>query len=121
MYMTGKNKLVLDFVLQAQREHPRGMPPSLRAIARGCGLGSAAAAQYHMKKLVDMGLAEGTEDKARMYRVIDVQEELITLQRAAQRYRPEQIFGREALDAWARRVGYDLYPRVVSQETGTSL
>jgi SOS-response transcriptional repressor LexA len=105
-FLTGKNQKVFDFMLAAQREHPQGMPPSLRTIARGCGLGSAAAAQYHAKKLVDLGMAEETGDSARKYRVLDKHAEMTALQRAARNYRPEQVFGLDVLNDWARRAGY---------------
>jgi len=103
--LTGKNKMVFDFMLASQREHSQGRPPSLREIARGCGLGSAAAAQYHAKKLVDMGMAEATGDGASRYRVLDTEAELVILQRAATRFKPEQIFSEIKLYAWAMRAG----------------
>lgn len=103
-FLTGKNQMVYDFILASQRKHPQGMPPSLRTIARGCGLGSAAAAQYHAKKLVGLGMAEATGDSARKYRVIDRHAELVMLQRASVNYRPEQVFTAEALHNWAERV-----------------
>lgn len=104
-FLTHKNKEVFDFMLNAQREHPQGMPPSLRDIAKGCGLGSAAAVQYHLKKLVVLGMAVVTEDHARKYRAVDTEEELISLRRAVLNYRPEQIFGKDALHDWAVRAG----------------
>jgi len=96
--------MVFDFVLDAQREHSQGMPPSLRDIAKGCNLGSAASAQYHMKKLVALGMAKDTGDSARKYRVTDRNAELVALQRAAANYRPEQVFTAEVLHDWAGRV-----------------
>lgn len=109
--LTGKDQRVLTYLLEMQRKHPQGRPPSLRAISEACNLGeagsagSAAAAQYHLKKMVEMGLVEITEDTARKYRAIDAKAELNQLQRAADRYRPEQIFTLEALHAWAKRAG----------------
>jgi hypothetical protein len=59
-----------------------------------------------MKKLVGMGLAVKTDDKARKYRAIDAHEELVALQRAAQKYQPEQIFSTVVLSEWAESRGY---------------
>ena len=116
MVLTEKNQRVHNFVLTYQREHPQGRPPSLREIARVCGLGKhgggqgdgAGAAQYHMKKLVEMGMAEDTGDTSCRYRAIDMHAEMVALQRAARNYRPEQIFSLEALHNWAKRAGHTM-------------
>jgi repressor LexA len=47
-----------------------GYPPSLRDIARGCGLGLTTA-NYHLSRLVKLGLIRRASGRARSIRLVE--------------------------------------------------
>jgi len=73
MFITHKDQEVLKRVLEYQRGH-RGLPPTMGEIADSIGVKSRGAVLYHLRKLVELGLAQETGAKNRKYKAIDSQD-----------------------------------------------
>lgn len=60
-----------------------GYPPSLRDIARGCGLGLTTA-NYHLSRLVQLGLIRRASGQARSLRLVETEDAAQLLTKLAQ-------------------------------------
>ena len=65
--LSGPTKLVLDYLIRADRDGER---PTVREIQEGAGLSSTSVADYHLNRLQALGYIKRDRGKARSIRLL---------------------------------------------------